>query len=129
MVFDGSGLDRGNLATCSLLTALLDLFGAGSELGAGLPIANQTGTLAHRFEDDPAAGRLMAKTGLLNNVNGLAGFVVNDGGLVTFAQLLNGVPIEGRLGIDIQEELVAVLLRHPGDLDVSAVTEVLHAQP
>lgn len=129
VVFDGSGLDRGNVTTCGLLTALLDLFGAGSELGAGLPIANQTGTLAHRFEDDPAAGRLIAKTGLLNNVNGLAGFVVNDGGLVTFAQLLNGLPIEGRLGIDIQEELVAVLLRHPGDLDVSAVTEVLHAQP
>jgi len=127
VVFDGSGLDRGNQTTCPLLTSLLDLFGVGSDLGAGLPIANQTGTLQHRFEDDPAAGRLLAKTGLLNNVNGLAGFVVTDGGLVTFAQLLNGIPLDGRLGLDIQEELVAVLLRHPGDLSVEDVTEVLYA--
>jgi serine-type D-Ala-D-Ala carboxypeptidase/endopeptidase (penicillin-binding protein 4) len=121
VVFDGSGLDRGNQLTCSLLTSLLDLFGANSDLAAGLPVANQTGTLAHRFEDDPAAGRLKAKTGLLNNVNGLAGFVTNDGGTVTFAQLLNGVPLTGDLGTAIQEELVSVLLRHPGDLDADDI--------
>lgn len=121
LVLDGSGLDRGNQVTCSLFTSLLDLFGANSDLAAGLPVANQTGTLAHRFEDDPAAGRLAAKTGLLNNVNSLAGFVLNDGGTVTFAQMLNGVPLTGGLGTDIQEELVSVLLRHPGDLDVSDV--------
>ena len=121
IVADGSGLDRGNLVTCSLLTALLDHFGPVSDLGGGLPVANQTGTLAHRFEDDPAAGRLAAKTGLLNNVNALAGFVTNDDGLVTFAQILNGIPLTGGLGTEIQEELVAVLLRHPGSLDAEDV--------
>ena len=121
VVTDGSGLDRGNLVTCSLLTALLDHFGPASDLAGGLPVANQTGTLAHRFEDDPAAGRLAAKTGLLNNVNALAGFVTNDDGLVTFAQILNGIPLTGGLGTDIQEELVAVLLRHPGSLDAEDV--------
>lgn len=112
-VVDGSGLDRRNMMTCSFLAALLDHFGPDSDLAAGLPIAAHTGTLSHRFAEHPAAGRLRAKTGLLTSVNALAGFVETDSGTVTFAQLLNGVPTEGRLGLELQESLAGQLLRYP----------------
>ena len=116
VVMDGSGLDPTNQVSCGLLTALLDLHGPNSAIARGLPVAAVSGTLAHRFDGSPAAGRVAAKTGLLNEVNGLAGFVYNDTGVVTFAQLLNGVPLQGGLGFDIQEELIEALLRHPGAL-------------
>jgi len=118
IVLDGSGLDPGNGVSCSSLVGLLDLFGPESVIGEGLPVAGETGTLAHRFIDTDVAGVLHAKTGLLNNVTGLAGFMDDQQrGHITFAQLLNGVPLDGRLGFDIQEELTQTLLRHLDHLD------------
>ena len=125
-VVDGSGLDRRNQATCSFLAALLDEFGPTGDLGAGLPVAARTGTLSHRFAEHPAAGRLRAKTGLLTSVNALAGFVENDSGTVTFAQMLNGVPTEGRVGLELQESLAGQLLRYPVG-DAAALRELTRA--
>ena len=117
-VVDGSGLDRTNLVTCSFLAALIDRLGTDSEVLAGLPIAAQTGTLSHRFSEHPAAGRLHAKTGLLTGVNALAGYLETDSGTVVFAQVLNNVPADSRLGLELQESLAGQLLRYPvGDLD------------
>ncbi|MCB0992538.1 MAG: D-alanyl-D-alanine carboxypeptidase/D-alanyl-D-alanine-endopeptidase [Acidimicrobiales bacterium] len=111
VVVDGSGLDRGNRVTCAILVTLLDQEGRHSVIGDGLAVAGQSGTLGHRFTDTQVAGRLHAKTGLLNNVNGLAGFVETlDGNTVTFAQLLNGIPLNSRLGIELQEDLAAQLI-------------------
>ncbi|MCY3894794.1 MAG: D-alanyl-D-alanine carboxypeptidase/D-alanyl-D-alanine-endopeptidase [Acidimicrobiaceae bacterium] len=112
-VVDGSGLDRQNMVTCSFLAALLDHYGPESAFAAGLPVAARTGTLSHRFAEHPAAGRLHAKTGLLTGVNALAGFIETDSGTVTFAQMLNGVSPEGRLGLELQESLAGQLLRYP----------------
>ncbi len=112
-VFDGSGLDRQNRVTCSFLAALLDELGTDSAVAAGLPVASRTGTLSHRFAQHPAAGRLRAKTGLLTGVNALAGFVETDTGMVTFAQILNGVPEGSRIGLEMQEALAGQLLRYP----------------
>ena len=113
VVTDGSGLDRGNLVGCDLLADVLDQFGPDSVLGEGLAVAAGTGTLAHRYGDSDVGGRLRAKTGLLNNVNALAGFVETlDGNTLTFVQLQNGVPLNSREGLEAQdvlaEQLVAV---------------------
>jgi serine-type D-Ala-D-Ala carboxypeptidase/endopeptidase (penicillin-binding protein 4) len=117
-VLDGSGLDRGNLVSCPTLVGLLDHFGPDSALSQGLAVAGETGTLGHRFAESDLSSVLRAKTGLLDNVNGLAGFIDRpDGGHITFAQLLNGVPLTGRLGFDIQDELVFALARHLEPLD------------
>lgn len=110
-VVDGSGLDRGNLVSCDALAELLEQFGPDSVLGRGLAVAAESGTLAHRFADTDVAGRLRAKTGLLNNVNGLAGFVETlDGNVLTFVQLQNGVPLNSREGLELQEALAATLV-------------------
>ncbi|MFI2436517.1 D-alanyl-D-alanine carboxypeptidase/D-alanyl-D-alanine-endopeptidase [Streptomyces sp. NPDC018693] len=89
---DGSGLDRNDRLTPSLLTALLVKAAdpAHPELRAtltGLPVAGFTGTLSSRYTDG-AAGVVRAKTGTLRGVNTLAGTVVDtDGRLLAFALL------------------------------------------
>jgi D-alanyl-D-alanine carboxypeptidase/D-alanyl-D-alanine-endopeptidase (penicillin-binding protein 4) len=92
MVVDGSGLDPANHATCDELVGVLDASGGiDGPVGAALPVAGRTGTLAKRFRTSAAAGRLRAKTGTLNNVTSLAGFVaLPEGGTATFAYIVNG---------------------------------------
>ena len=46
-----------------------------STVAKDLPVAGQTGTLAQRFLGTPIAGQLRAKTGTLNQVTALAGYV------------------------------------------------------
>src|SRR5207249_8780163 len=88
---DGSGLDRGNRVSCQTLMAVLG-FGARTEFNAlwsGLAVAGQTGTLADEFRGSALNGRLHAKTGSLQGVTGLAGFVDN-GRAVVFSYLASG---------------------------------------
>ena len=73
---DGSGLSRADRASCDLLAADLDRLGPTSVVGRGLPVAGRTGTLADRMVHTPAAGRVVAKTGTLNDVVALSGFVL-----------------------------------------------------
>lgn len=90
-IVDGSGLDPRNRLTCDELVDILDLAGGPDGIvGRGLPIAGESGTLAHRFEDTPLVGRLRAKTGRLNGVTALAGYVpLASGESATFAFVVN----------------------------------------
>jgi D-alanyl-D-alanine carboxypeptidase/D-alanyl-D-alanine-endopeptidase (penicillin-binding protein 4) len=72
---DGSGLDTGNRVTCSLMVSALRRAGPGGVIAAGLPVAGKTGTLAGRMTGTAAVGRLRAKTGTLDGVASLSGFV------------------------------------------------------
>ena len=104
MVFaDGSGLSPDNRATCTALLSVLQRSDPDGPIGAGLPIAGQTGTLSDIFVEHPIAGRLLGKTGTLSNppfnqdppgVKALAGYVVVDGGAaIEYALVLNGPTI------------------------------------
>jgi serine-type D-Ala-D-Ala carboxypeptidase/endopeptidase (penicillin-binding protein 4) len=95
-MLDGSGLDRGDRATCQLVIDALTRRGLQSDLVKGLPVAGRSGTLEKRFIGTPAAGRLRAKTGSLTGVTALSGVVdpapgSSDSGLA-FALILNGQP-------------------------------------
>ena len=76
VIVDGSGLDRGNRATCALLTSILERDGGFGVLGNGLAIAGQTGTLRDLLADTTASERLHAKTGTLTGAKALSGYVV-----------------------------------------------------
>ncbi len=92
---DGSGLDRADRATCSLLIGALVGAGRRSQLADGLPVAGTSGTLQKRFVGSDVAGRLRAKTGSLDEVSALVGWVDPAPGPappVAFAVVANGVP-------------------------------------
>ncbi|RZS89545.1 D-alanyl-D-alanine carboxypeptidase/D-alanyl-D-alanine-endopeptidase (penicillin-binding protein 4) [Motilibacter rhizosphaerae] len=104
VLHDGSGLSRADRVPADTLAALLRLAAdpAHPELssiafGGSLPVAGVTGSLRPgrgRFETAPskcAVGRLWAKTGLLRDVVGLAGYTRStDGHLQAFVVLENG---------------------------------------
>lgn len=98
---DGSGLSTKDRVTPKALTGLLRAAASGRhpKLGAvlsGLPVGGFSGTLASRFEEPGAgagAGPVRAKTGTLDGVNSLAGYVREaDGRVLVFAFVANGVP-------------------------------------
>jgi D-alanyl-D-alanine carboxypeptidase/D-alanyl-D-alanine-endopeptidase (penicillin-binding protein 4) len=106
---DASGLDRGDRVTCRLLTALLTNPMVRGTIGAGLPVATRTGTLWHRFAGTAATGRLRAKTGSLNGVAGLAGYVSSLAGAeLTFA--FEQVGVGDRQGDTLQDRLGTALV-------------------
>jgi D-alanyl-D-alanine carboxypeptidase/D-alanyl-D-alanine-endopeptidase (penicillin-binding protein 4) len=116
MVVDGSGLSTDNKVTCSVVQDLLDQIGPTGALAAGLPVAAQTGTLEKRFNSQAVAGRLRAKTGSLNQVTALAGFLSTAAASdVTFTYILN-LPRPQRITEDdiaMQDELAAILDTYP----------------
>jgi len=88
---DGSGLDRANRVTCSLLTAVLEQAGAESDLILGMAIAGSTGTLRDVFLSGPGYGVMRAKTGTLNGIKALSGFLpLGDTHASVFTLILNG---------------------------------------
>jgi D-alanyl-D-alanine carboxypeptidase/D-alanyl-D-alanine-endopeptidase (penicillin-binding protein 4) len=111
---DGSGLDLGNRATCALLAAALRRPGGGGapQLSPLLAVAGQSGTLSLRLAETPLAGKLRGKTGSLNGVTGLVGYVDGRRGL-SFALVANGAFSDsaGRL---LQDRVVALLAGYPG---------------
>ncbi|HVF32033.1 MAG TPA: D-alanyl-D-alanine carboxypeptidase/D-alanyl-D-alanine-endopeptidase [Acidimicrobiales bacterium] len=111
---DGSGLDVSNRLSCTLLMDALDLAGPVGPVASGFAVAGRTGTLAQRFLQNPAEGRLRAKTGSLNNVVGLVGFVdAADERTLEFALLANDLPSRLDAGRALQERVGAVLARYP----------------
>ncbi|MBP7172956.1 MAG: D-alanyl-D-alanine carboxypeptidase/D-alanyl-D-alanine-endopeptidase [Cloacibacterium sp.] len=90
---DGSGLSRSNLVTpisqARFLSALTKekYF---DEYLKSLPIAGQTGTLKSSFSLSPAYGQIFAKTGTLNKVKTLSGYIKTRAGrLLAFSLLIN----------------------------------------
>ena len=111
---DGSGLEVTNQSTCALLAATLrrpDRGGA-PELSPLLAVAGRSGTLSLRLAGTPLEGKLRAKTGSLNGVSGLAGYLDGRRSL-SFAFLANG-PLSDSAGRVLQDRLVALLAGYPG---------------
>lgn len=115
-IVDGSGLSTDNKVTCAVVQDLLDQEGPTGALASGLPVAAQTGTLEKRFNSQPVAGRLRAKTGSLNQVTALAGFLATAGGSgVTFTYMLNlqRPQLITNDDIALQDQLAAILDTYP----------------
>jgi D-alanyl-D-alanine carboxypeptidase/D-alanyl-D-alanine-endopeptidase (penicillin-binding protein 4) len=118
---DGSGLDRGNRASCLAVDRAHADGGQAGPIGRGLAVAAQTGTLGKRFQGTPAAGRLHAKTGALQGVASLSGWIRPPrGSTVEFSFIANGIPDEAR-GRQLQERIGLALALYPESPPASEV--------
>ncbi len=102
---NGSGLNDTNRFTARQLAQLLrvmwDRFPLAPEYLSSVGIAGKDGTLRYRFEGSEAVGRLRAKTGTLENVSALSGYVQSVGGeRFAFSVMVNDYP--GRSGPVVQ---------------------------
>lgn len=131
---DGSGLSRSDRVTCALLLAALERAGPNSVLVKDLPVAGESGTLVDEMKGTVAAGRVDAKTGSLNGVKALSGWVLPVKGQspgnpllaspVVFSMVLNDLPssvtnpaaLTDRVAVDLAQypQAPALALFEPG---------------
>ncbi|HEX2047187.1 MAG TPA: D-alanyl-D-alanine carboxypeptidase/D-alanyl-D-alanine-endopeptidase [Acidimicrobiales bacterium] len=110
---DGSGLDRTDRLTCSVLQRVVAQAGDAGPLTRGLPEAGRNGTLFRRFLGTPAAGRIRAKTGSLEGVVALSGYATGQGGRsIAFSLLANELP-SNSAGAGLQDRVANVLAGYP----------------
>jgi D-alanyl-D-alanine carboxypeptidase/D-alanyl-D-alanine-endopeptidase (penicillin-binding protein 4) len=94
--WDGSGLSRHNLVTPASLVQLYTFMAKQSRNAQAwrdsLPIGGIDGTLQNRFKNTAAAGNVRAKTGTIDQVSGLSGYVTTaTGEPLVFSIIVNGV--------------------------------------
>jgi D-alanyl-D-alanine carboxypeptidase/D-alanyl-D-alanine-endopeptidase (penicillin-binding protein 4) len=102
---NGSGLNDTNrfsaAQNCMLLKYMWDRFPMAPEFLSSLGIAGKDGTIKYRFEGTDAVWRLRAKTGTLENVSALSGYVQGVGGeRFVFSVEVNDFP--GRVSTVVQ---------------------------
>lgn len=92
--YDGSGLSPDDRVTPRAMTALLRYIAEqpwGAQFRATLPIGGVDGTLSDRFIKPPLRDHVFAKTGTLDEVNSLSGYVVaKSGRMLVVSILCNG---------------------------------------
>lgn len=115
---DNCGLAVGNLISPARLAQLVRIMvmDPASDMGQalpGLPIAGLSGSLVERFDKSPqvaGAGLVRAKTGSLNSVTSLSGYVINSQGrLVVFSIIGNELNDGGAAARPIVDAAAAVL--------------------
>ena len=93
-LYDGSGLSPDDRVAPRAFTHLLAWASRqpwGNEWRDTFPIAGYDGTLENRFKDSPLKGKLWAKTGTLNEVNALSGYLTAASGrTLAFSIIING---------------------------------------
>ena len=97
---DGSGLAAGNLVTPRVFGQLLAFMSRHPRRGAflaALPRSGQLGSLLRRFVGTPLEGQVRAKTGSIDRVNTLSGYIERPGGpTLVFSIEANAHAISGR---------------------------------
>jgi D-alanyl-D-alanine carboxypeptidase/D-alanyl-D-alanine-endopeptidase (penicillin-binding protein 4) len=96
IMWDGSGLSRRDLITANATIQLLTYMSRhrfANVFRDALPIAGVDGTLAKRMKGTPAQGNARAKTGTIETVATLTGYVTSAAGeRLVFSVLLNNYP-------------------------------------
>ena len=97
---DGSGLSRNNRVTARLLTDLLVHMQRDPELAEtyreSLAVSGESGTLDRRFRTSPLRGKVLAKSGYINGVSALSGYLVlpaesgDEERVIAFSLIFNG---------------------------------------
>jgi D-alanyl-D-alanine carboxypeptidase/D-alanyl-D-alanine-endopeptidase (penicillin-binding protein 4) len=113
VVRDGSGLSRHDVTTPETIIRVLDAMRRAPTFElfrASLPVAGVDGTIANRMKGTPAQGNVHAKTGTLDMVRSLSGYVTTaDGRLLLFSVLANNWTVSVR-EVERVQDVLAVRL-------------------
>lgn len=98
VIADGSGLSRYNYVTSDALVRILQRMHLDprhrSSFAATLPVTGRDGTLSRRLAGTPAEGKVRAKTGTVDNVRAIAGYVEAAAGeILVFSIIANNFTI------------------------------------
>ncbi|MGI8468154.1 MAG: D-alanyl-D-alanine carboxypeptidase/D-alanyl-D-alanine endopeptidase [Pyrinomonadaceae bacterium] len=115
--YDGCGLSRHDLITPAAVTQLYSYMNArpyAQSWRDALTIAGVDGTLKNRFVGTPAAGNLRGKTGTIDQVSALSGYMTTASGeRLAVSFLVNDLP-ESRLRTSTIDEIVVMLANFNG---------------
>ena len=107
---DGCGLSKQNAisANCMVTTLTYDYFNANSKMFfSTLSIAGVDGTLDDRFRGTDLRGRVFGKSGFVNGVSALSGYLhAKDGQWYAFSILMNGIPAQSNSAIKFLQEKI-----------------------
>ena len=125
---NGSGLTREGGIRPDLLTAVLvDMHDdrlVGPEFRAAMAIGGLDGTLRSRFRAEDQVGRMRGKTGSLNGVHCLTGYVdAADGEVYAFAFLVNDIRGPLSRARRLHDRFVQELLAYGHDIDLASLEE------
>ncbi len=107
---NGAGLSRSTRISARSLGRLLAHASTSRfapELQASLPLLGIDGTAARRFRDHPLTGQARLKTGTLNNVRAIAGYLRNARGQDHVLVMLHNAPgVDQGIGTAVQDALL-----------------------
>ncbi|MDP3460164.1 MAG: D-alanyl-D-alanine carboxypeptidase, partial [Hyphomonas sp.] len=79
----------------------------GDAFRATLPVGGQSGSLARRFRGTPLEGRVFAKTGTVQGVNALSGFLIAASGeTLVFSVIANDRPADSGSAVPVIDALL-----------------------
>lgn len=114
VIVDGSGVSRYNLTTADTIVRVLEEMYRDQEhfpvFLRSLAVAGKDGTLAHRMGDTPAEGRVRAKSGTMNGISALSGYVTTGSGEpLAFSIMIQNYAGTARTAMEVQD-MICVLL-------------------
>ena len=118
--YDGSGLSRHNLITAEAVVRLYEYMSQESRFAKtwrdSLTIGSVDGTLQNRFRGTSAAGNVRGKTGTIDQVSSLSGYLKTGGGEeVIFSIIVNQMPT-ATMRTGLIDEIVLLLADYKGRL-------------
>ena len=131
LVDDGCGLSRYDLTSARQMARLLamDARSGGTRLVSVLPGGGE-GTLRHRFRNLPDPSMVVAKTGTLDGVSNLAGYLVRPGrDTLAFSFLCNGFTGSPRPVRLFQDKMIALLAGLPPCTTLADTLDSLGGRP
>ncbi|HEX8197612.1 MAG TPA: D-alanyl-D-alanine carboxypeptidase/D-alanyl-D-alanine-endopeptidase [Pyrinomonadaceae bacterium] len=118
VIWDGSGLSRHNLITpnaAAQLYAFMNRHRYASSWRESLTIAGVDGTLQNRFKNTFAAGNVRGKTGTIDQVSALSGYLTTAAGeQLAFSVIVNALPAGSAASRAVIDEIVLALANFNG---------------
>lgn len=112
-IADGSGLSLYDYLSPTLLVALLRYADSQASISPlflnSLPVAGVDGTLKNRMKGTRAEGNVRAKTGTVNGISSLSGYLTSANGHRLCFSIINQGVEKGSLGRDFQDKVCLIL--------------------